>query len=1471
MKNITFMRKGVMLILMVFISIIFQNSVYSQDQDGDGISQIDDLDDDNDGILDVVEGFGYNIYTSNCVGEGSSFVFNGNSLESGTALSAGAVYRFPNVTAGIDALVTIVSVTNATITSIDDDSIGIADAFQPGLTFDGVVGTPGAEFKIELVNSGMSTPLFIKSIGGVMSDVDGRSYIRESYIVKNVSGYAFSDPTTLTAVDLGGGLLQFESDGSKQTNALTQDSDLKVFFQNRYIYAMSITFQVVKNSTSTYYNKRYMSFYANECQFQTLVNPDVTITDLINFDGDGLADYLDRDADNDGIPDLVEAGGVDTDGDGVVDNKVDTNSNGYYDDYDVFNGGNIIADGDTDGDGEKNRVDLDADGDGITDVMESKNEDADGNGQIDGYTDTDNDGYSDNVDGDVGNDNVAENSSNSVLITGADTDADGKPNSYTHANGDANGHANFLDLDSDDDGIVDNTEGQLTSSFANISSTDTDRDGIDDSYDTIVGFGGAGIVPLNSDGSGNPDYLDLNSDYDLETDRIEAHDTNGDGVIDGSDSPNANTGLFIGADIDNDGIDDGYDNDTSSFDPTNSNLNAMSHPNFDGITIERDWREIMPSPSTIDFDGIDDYLDTATFINAWGDATLMAWVKLDNSFANEGFIAGQRMFNIEITSARAFKVNININNSTSYSVQTSGVKLNQWYHVTALYSGATSELKVYLNGEEVGQVTIPASSWLSNNSSNTDGGLSVGRYPGTSTKYFKGSIDEIRVFSNALTEAQIQQMVCQEIRVSGSYIRGAIIDKDIIDDTTSAKIATTKLEAYYPMTVMQLSKSTDNSIYGRDISLHNIETIQDQTAPMPYETKSGGDGNWANANNWLYGDVWDITGNHPDCAIVSIQDDLYTNTTHTVLGMSIDSGRELDVQNNAGIINTWFLKLDGKLDLNGESQLVQTEFSDLDVSSSGRIEIDQQGKADIYSYNHWSAPVNPVNTSANNTDYSIAGVLKDGTDPMNPQNINFISSGHNGAPGSPITLADYWMFKYVNQPDDYGNWFSGHVRSTGNIAVGEGYTLKGPGAATTSQNYVFEGKPNNARKASVDAMPGNDAVQLTIGGNNVYLVGNPFPSALDAHKFIDDNIAAIETNGDVIGSGTLTGALYFWDHWGGGSHALEDYQGGYATLNKAGATYAIPDPDVSGVDTSNSNKALPQRYIPVGQGFFIQGDPDGGVIEFNNSQRVFQREMDGNSTFVSTNVSDNSRLASSTVSELQQNEVEEEIDRVYFRFTTPQGPQRQLLLAVKEGLTEGIDYGYDAKLIEDHQPTDCAWMVSDTRMVIQSIGSIYNELELPLQIKVGNEGICKFEVESLADLSDSVNVYLVDKELGSSDQLEAGSAIEFYLGAGLYDDRFYLKFEEIPLAIDEVEEAIEDNLLVFYQSSMKAINISNAETFSLNELMVYNILGQQVYVDHKNHQNINELSINSTFSTGTYLVKFKYNDTVSVTRKVVVK
>ena len=320
-------------------------------------------------------------------------------------------------------------------------------------------------------------------------------------------------------------------------------------------------------------------------------------------DNDGIPDWLDLDSDNDGIPDIVEAGGTDTNGDGVIDyptpgdptSMTDTDDDGLADVYDADNGGADIPNDDLDNDGIPNVLDIDSDNDGIVDVIEAGGVDADGNGMEDNFADTDGDGFNDVVDGDVGNDGTTENTANALLLTGVDTNSDGLPNTYPNENMDGDMNPNFLDIDADNDGIVDNSEGQPTDTYI-APTTDSDGDGLNDAYEipaTIGTFGGAGITPENTDGIDNPDYLDLDTDNDGIADTIEGHDTNGDGVVDGSDSPAANTGLAGGTtDTDGDGLLDGFDNNTASTDPTNTGLEPESHPDVQNGTAEQDWREV---------------------------------------------------------------------------------------------------------------------------------------------------------------------------------------------------------------------------------------------------------------------------------------------------------------------------------------------------------------------------------------------------------------------------------------------------------------------------------------------------------------------------------------------------------------------------------------------------------------------------------------------------------------------------------------------------------------------------------------------------------------------------------------------------------------------------------------------------------------------------------------------------------------
>lgn len=304
------------------------------------------------------------------------------------------------------------------------------------------------------------------------------------------------------------------------------------------------------------------------------------ISDLYDSDKDGIINELDLDSDNDGVTDVVESYGVDTNGDGIIDNYTDGNGDGLSDNAANTNAVNGLGGADADGDGIPNYLDLDSDNDGIPDVIEVGALDNDHNGKADSFTDTDFDGLKDNLLGvsnalllsgsDNNNDGVADSWPNKNAdrtgrpnLYDLDSDGDGITDveesglvgrtgsngtvassagmvtgSYTNGwantvqglpslnlpNTDSRGSANYLDIDSDDDGITDNVEAQSTNGYVVPNDTDSDNDGIADVYEVpaqIGTFGGNGLTPFDKDGDGTPDYKDTDTDNDGVQDYIE--------------------------------------------------------------------------------------------------------------------------------------------------------------------------------------------------------------------------------------------------------------------------------------------------------------------------------------------------------------------------------------------------------------------------------------------------------------------------------------------------------------------------------------------------------------------------------------------------------------------------------------------------------------------------------------------------------------------------------------------------------------------------------------------------------------------------------------------------------------------------------------------------------------------------------------------------------------------------------------
>jgi hypothetical protein len=462
--------------------------------------------------------------------------------------------------------------------------------------------------------------------------------------------------------------------------------------------------------------------------------------------------------------------------------------------------------------------------------------------------------------------------------------------------------------------------------------------------------------------------------------------------------------------------------------------------------------------------------------------------------------------------------------------------------------------------------------------------------------------------------------------------------------------------------------------------------------------------------------------------------------------MFVSPSVTITMNNNTKIQNDWYLKLDGKIDLQGKSQLVQTINSDLDVTSSGFIERDQQGQSNLFNYNYWCSPVGGISTTSNNNSYTVDSVMKDGTDPENIKNFTW-TTGYNGAPTTPITLSTYWLFKFQNVTPVYANWAK--VTQTENLFASQGFTMKGSGAATATQNYTFIGKPNSG------------VISSPIAANNSNVSGNPYPSALDATAFINANISS--TNG----------SLYFWEHYPtNSSHVLVKYQGGYATRNLVGGTTPVSPAGISGLGSSSR---IPGRYIPVGQGFFINGNATGGTINFNNSQRLFIKEDDA----VNSNVlfrNNNSKVIKKEFDNRQDAIPQDnKFTKIRFSYISPDNNRRELLLGfMNENATSDIDPGYDAVQL-DTQDSDMYFLNNNTKLVIQGDTYFDSASSFPLGVKTAIGGKAKFVLNQTENFDANSSIYIYDNVTKLYHDIKEKD-LEINLTAGTLADRFSLRF-----------------------------------------------------------------------------------------------
>ena len=457
-------------------------TVEEQDTDGDSVANSIDLDDDNDGILDVVEDANaFNVFSASF--EGTLAIGTEQTLPTGLAVSNDGTKLYVIGQTGDE-------INQYTLTTVFD--------VTGGATFDGValVGTEESQPE-DLVFSADGTKLFIVGSGG---DEVNQYTLTTAFDL--TAGLTQDGQFSVAGQETDSHALRFNNDGTKLYVLGQSGDDINQ-------YSLTTAFDITSGVT---FDGSPFSVAGQETTPTAFAfNADGSQLFVLGTTGDDINVYTLNTAFD------LTAGAVFVNAFSIAGEEVTPEGIAFSPDgdrlYVIGNTGDDVSQYsiniDADGDGVKNSLDLDSDNDGITDNVEAQSTAGylapSGTGS--GITDADGDGLDDNYDANTADATAAA----SIGLTPVDTDSDS--------------FVDTLDTDSDNDGTSDTDEaGHGISQAAIDASADTDNDGLKDVVEGANSSDGFDVNDENLDGT-DTNFLLADTDNDTAADGSDAAPT----------------------------------------------------------------------------------------------------------------------------------------------------------------------------------------------------------------------------------------------------------------------------------------------------------------------------------------------------------------------------------------------------------------------------------------------------------------------------------------------------------------------------------------------------------------------------------------------------------------------------------------------------------------------------------------------------------------------------------------------------------------------------------------------------------------------------------------------------------------------------------------------------------------------------------------------------------------------------------
>lgn len=543
---------------------------------------------------------------------------------------------------------------------------------------------------------------------------------------------------------------------------------------------------------------------------------------------------------------------------------------------------------------------------------------------------------------------------------------------------------------------------------------------------------------------------------------------------------------------------------------------------------------------------------------------------------------------------------------------------------------------------------------------------------------------------------------------------------------------------------------------------------KDITVNNNTKTWQGVTNNWNDPSNWIPNGVPDIT----NCVVIPSNGNI-SNIQNAPAAYAknivIKNGGTLQIQPQQSLTvkETVTVASGGNFEIENGGSLVQVD----NVTNTGVIRMKRNTNIKTFDYVYWSSPVANFAASAVSPSTSAGLIYK----------------------WLPTTTTGY--------ASNFGNWTGGNE----NMTVGKGYIIRAPNSWTPTPSIytaTFTGVPNNgditipiSRSTYVgDPYAGPTATPVTKNDDNWNLIGNPYPSAIDAVAFLNTNATIIVKFVDLWTHGDAPEAIAspFYQNF-----TLNYNPNNYNRYNALGGTQHSFD-----------------GKIAAGQGFFVLMNDAGATtenIQFNNSMRS---NLHRNDQFY--------RTTSATSTERH---------RIWLKMISPSLNSVDILLGYASNATNQIDASFDAPNKGIKVNYELYSLCENKGFLIQGRALPFDVSdEIPLGIKISENGIHTISITKVDGLFNDTTqkIFLEDRTLGVVHDLTL-TPYSFTENVGINENRFVLRFDNGTLGNTDFTF---DTIKVFTNES---INVA-ASNETIKSVKVYDLLGRVL----GSFQNINE-------------------------------